>query len=409
MTSTTPPTAGILGDTGPTRSKLARDRLRAQRAVPGQSTGPFWALLAVVVVINMIGLIMVLSSSAVKVLDGHHSPWSFFQRQVAWAAIGSVALVFMLYVGHRLRRYAGWGLTGAVVLLALVLVPGVGITANGAARWLGVGPLQVQPSELAKLALILLVADRVDHRQGHLRDSWRAAVVVVRPVMLALGAVAGLVMLEPNLGTTIVLVSIVLLMLFAVGAPPGCLARWTAGFVAFAVFAVVRTPWRVSRLMAYRNPWAHADGSGYQTLQSQTAAAGGGWFGRGLGDSRAKWNFLPEAHTDFIYAVMAEELGLVGAVCLVVLFLALAGLGVWVACRARTTYDMLVAVGVTGWLVVQGFVNIGATVGILPVTGVPLPFVSFGGSSLLVTLAATGLLLSVARHPTSAPARPQRA
>lgn len=381
------------------------NRLWARRPVPGHSTGLFWALLAVVVVINMIGLIMVLSSSAVKVLDGHTSPWAYFQKQVLWAVIGSIALVFMLYAAHRLRRYAGWGLAGAVALLALVLVPGVGITANGATRWLGVGSLQVQPSELAKLAVILFVADRVDHRQGHLRDSWRAAVAVVRPVMLALGAVALLVMLEPNLGTTIVLVSIVLLMLFAVGAPPACLARWTVAFVTFAVVAVVRSPWRVSRLMAYRNPWAHADGSGYQTLQSQTAAAGGGLFGRGLGDSRAKWNFLPEAHTDFIYAVMAEELGLVGAVSLVVLFLALAGLGVWVASRARSTYDMLLAVGITGWLVVQGFVNIGTTVGILPVTGVPLPFVSFGGSSLLVTLAAAGLLLNVARHPTSTPAR----
>jgi cell division protein FtsW len=383
----------------PARVPVVAERRRRRFALPGEATGNYYLLLSVVVVITMIGLIMVLSSSAVKSLDEGGSTWSYFEKQVVWCAFGTVALVGLMAFGHRVRRLSFFAWVVSVVLLMAVLV--VGVTVNGAKRWLAAGGMQLQPSELAKLTMILFVAHLVDRRQKHLDDQRLAARCVVRPVMLALGVVAGLIMLEPNLGTTLVIVAITASMLFAAGAPGRSVGKWLALFLSGAVLAVARTPWRLNRLMAFRDPWAHSDGSGFQTLQSQSAAAGGGLLGRGLGDSRAKWNYLPEAHTDFIYAVMAEEFGLVGGVLMILLFLAIAVLGARIAMKAEGTFDQLVAVGVTAWFVVQAFINIGAVVGVLPITGVPLPFVSFGGSSLLFTMAGAGLLLGVARRPAA--------
>ncbi len=400
-------TTGWLGSP---RSRPARPARRAAAidaraagggrfALPGEATGSYYLLLAVIVLITMIGLIMVLSSSSVRAVAEGSAPWSYFAKQVEWCALGTVALVAVLRAGPRIRRLARLGFGLSVGLLALVLVPGIGLRVNGAQRWIGVGPLQLQPSELVKLAVVVLVADLVDRRGRDLDDTHRAARRVVRPAMLALAVVAALIMAEPNLGTTLVIVAIVSGMLFAAGAPGRSVAAWLAVFTGGAVAFVARTPWRLDRLMAFRDPWAHSDQTGYQTLQSQAAAAGGGVLGRGLGDSRAKWNYLPEAHTDFIYAVMAEELGLVGGLLMIGLFLAIGVIGARVALRAETRFDQLLAVGVTVWFVTQAFVNMGAVVGVLPITGVPLPFVSFGGSALLFTMAGAGVLLGVARRP----------
>ncbi len=388
---------------GPYRSGPGRSTGRF--ALPGVATGNFYLLLSVIVVITMIGLIMVLSSSAVRAVDEGSATWSYFARQVVWCVVGMVALVAALYAGPRIRRLARIGWLLSVGLLAAVLVPGVGVQVNGAQRWIAAGGLQVQPSELAKLAMIVLVADLVDRRHRDLDDRHRSARRVVRPVMLALGLIAGLIMLEPNLGTTLVIVALTAVMLFAAGTPGRSLAKWLGAFAGAAVLFVARTPWRLNRLMAFRDPWAHSDQTGYQTLQSQAAAAGGGVLGRGLGDSRAKWNYLPEAHTDFIYAVMAEELGLLGGLMMILLFLAIAAIGARITMRAATTFDRLLAVGVTAWFVVQAFINMGAVVGVLPITGVPLPFVSFGGSALLFTMAGAGVLLGVARRPAPGPTR----
>lgn len=400
----TAPTRPDRSSAGPRPRPTAVEEHPARRfRLPGESTGNYFLLLSVVVVITMVGLIMVLSSSAVHALDQGSSPWSYFEKQVLWCAIGSVALVVLMAVGDRIRGLSTIGFIVAVGLLMVVLVPSIGVRVNGARRWIDAGPLQFQPSEFAKLAVILFVANIIDRRRRHLGDRRLGSQCVVRPVMLALGLVAGLIMLEPNLGTTVIVVAIAASMLFAAGAPGRALAKWLSLYGAAAVLSVARTPWRWNRFMAFRNPWAHSDGSGFQTLQSQAAAAGGGILGRGLGDSRAKWNYLPEAHTDFIYAVMAEEFGLVGGLLMILLFLAVAVLGARIAMRAASTYDQLVAVGVTAWFVVQAFVNVGAVVGVLPITGVPLPFVSFGGSSLLLTMAGAGLLLGVARRPAPSP------
>ena len=344
---------------------------------------------------NLLGLVMVMSASSVVALDDYGSSWYFVARQAAWAAAGAVALVVVARVDyHRWRRLSGPFVLVAVGLLGLVLVIGTG--ANGATRWIGVGPLTFQPSELAKLALVLWVADLLARRAAYMHNT-RAT---LRPVIVVLAVMATLVMLQPNLGTTIVVAAIALTVCFVGGAPLGPLTRWATFGMGAAVALALAAPYRRARVLAFLDPWADPMDKGYQNIQSLVGLAEGGLAGKGLGAGTAKWGFLPYAHSDFIFAVIGEELGLVGAVAVVGLFVLLGVLGVRVALHAPDRFGLLLAVGVTAWFCVQAFVNIGAVIGILPITGVPLPFVSAGGSSLVFGMAGAGLLLSVARHAT---------
>jgi cell division protein FtsW len=242
--------------------------------------------------------------------------------------------------------------------------------------------------------VIVFAADLLARRADKAYD-WR---LTLKPVMAVFGVFAVLLMLQPNLGTTIILAAIVLALLFVAGVPGKPLGVTVGLLAAGATFFAVAEPYRFRRLMAFRDPWADPLNTGFQTIQSQVGLANGGLLGTGLGEGRAKWGFLPEAHTDFIFAIVGEELGLLGALTVVALFVGLGLLGVRTALRAPDRFGMLLAAGITTWILVQAFVNIGAVVGVLPITGVPLPFVSSGGSSLLFTMAATGLLLNIARQ-----------
>jgi cell division protein FtsW len=370
--------------------------------IPGRDTSNYWWLLAVLAVLNIVGLVMVLSASSVVSLRETGSSWTYFTKQAEWMVLGIMAAFAMIHLDlDRLRRSAPLWLGLCCLGLLAVHVPGLGVTANGATRWIALGPIQIQPSEITKLVLLVFVADWLDRQQAHIQ----VARVSVRPVMLVLGVVAALVMAQPNLGTTLVIAAIVFAILFAAGAPRGALCAWGVAGTAAAIALALGSSYRRARVLSFLNPWADPQHNGYQLIQSRVGLAGGGVFGVGLGASRAKWGFLPFAHTDFIFSIIGEELGLVGAVVVVGLFIAFGVLGMRVAHQAKSRFQALVAVGVTTWIVVQAFVNIGAVIGILPITGVPLPFISYGGTSLLVTLAAAGMLLNVARHPAPAPAR----
>jgi cell division protein FtsW len=372
--------------------------------VSATGSGMFLALAFLIAVFNLLGLVMVMSASSVIALHDHGSSWYFVIRQAAWAGVGALALVAVARVDyHRWRQLATPLLLVSLGLLLLVLVPGVGVSANGATRWIGIGSLTFQPAELAKFALLVWVADLLARRAALMHNS-RAT---LRPVVVVLAAMATLLMLQPNLGTTIVLAAIALTLCFAAGAPLGPLAAWAALGISAATALALAAPYRRNRVFTFLDPWADPIDKGYQNIQALVGVASGGLFGRGLGASRAKWGFLPFAHTDFIFAIIGEELGLVGAAVVVGLFVLLVIIGVRVALHAPDRFGLLLAIGVTAWFGVQAFVNIGAVIGILPITGVPLPFVSAGGSSLLFTMAAGGLLLSVARQAraTSLPPR----
>jgi cell division protein FtsW len=361
----------------------------------GRRSPTFVLLLALVAVLTLIGLVMVLSASSVTALYEYGSSWYHFKRQLIWVALGTTAMVVVMRVDyHRWRRFTMPLLLCSGVLMALVMVPGLGVNVNGSSRWLGYGFARIQPSELAKLAVLLFTADLLARRSDKV-DDWR---VTLKPVLVVSGGFAVLLMAQPNLGTTILLASIVFVMLFVSGvALKPLVASFTVAGTAAALLAVVE-PYRRRRLLGFINPWKDSQNTGYQTIQSQVGIARGGITGSGLGQSRAKWGFLPFAHTDFIFAIIAEELGLIGALLVIALFVALGVAGIVTALRAPDQYGMLLATGITAWILVQAFVNVGAVVGVLPITGVPLPFVSFGGSSLVVTMAAVGLLLSVARQ-----------
>lgn len=377
----------------------ARGRRRTEQRSRPRAAAPLWhgpaGLLAVVGLLCLIGLMMVLSASAVHALREYGSSWYFFQRQLAYIGLGAVALVAAARLDYRnWQRLATPMLAVCTALLVLVLIPGVGITVSGSARWLGVGPVQFQPSEMTKLALAAfgatLLAKRSDQVDQVGRTMW--------PVLWVFGGFGLLTMLQPDMGTTLVLAASTFTMLYAAGLPLRSLA--TTGVLGAALVFVLGwiEPYRRARLTAFLDPWADASNTGYQVTQSLAALGSGHLWGVGLGESRAKWGFLPNAHTDFILAIIGDEAGLVGTLLVVALFGGFATIGVRTALRAPDRFGALLAIGITGWIVSQAVINMGAVVQLLPVTGVPMPFVSYGGSSLVIVMAATGVLINIARQ-----------
>ncbi|MGH2829955.1 MAG: putative lipid II flippase FtsW [Actinomycetota bacterium] len=384
--------------------QLARSRLavraRGRRRARAQVSGPpmnsaAWLVLGITGVLLAFGLVMILSSSSVSAYTQYGSSFFFVKRQVAWAAIGVVALLMIARTDYRRWRAPSWiMLAVALVGLVAVLIPGVGIKVSGSSRWLGFGPLRIQPSEFAKLALLLVAADVVARKQGRLGTF----ADVLKPLGVIAILAAALILRQPDLGTTLVMSLIVFVIMFVGSVPMRLMGGMGIAGIAGAIGLAMTAGYRKERLLGFLDPFADKLGTGYQAVQSLIAIGSGGFFGVGLGQSRQKWQYVPNAHTDFIYAIVGEELGLMGTLPILALFVALAYVGVRVARRAPDTFGRLVAAGVTAWIVGQAIINMGAVTGLLPITGVPLPLVSHGGSALLFTLAAIGMLVSVARH-----------
>ena len=389
----------------PRRWQRAKARNHDRPARPTGASAAMWSsgflsLLAVVVVLCIIGLVMVLSASSVHDLRAHGSAWYSFIRQVIYVTAGAVAMFVAIKVDyHRWRRLAPTALIGSVGLLFLVLVPGIGVRVSGSARWLGAGPLQFQPSELAKAALVVFCADVLCRRARHVHEGLYA----LTPALVAFGACGVLVMAQPDMGTTLVMGCIVFALLFVGGVRLRSMGTLLlTGGLAALVLGMLE-PYRRARMLAFLHPLADKSNTGYQSVQGLVALSSGGLTGVGLGARRAKWGFLPNAHTDFIFAIIGDELGLIGTVLVVALFVAFAVLGVRAAVRAPDRFGALLASGITAWLVGQAVLNIGAVIGLLPVTGVPLPFVSYGGTSLVIAMGAVGVLLNVARQSRPLP------
>ena len=346
-----------------------------------------------------IGLVMVLSTSSATQLALGGSPYSVFAKQLLGALIGLPMVWVLSRMPPRLLR----SIAKPVFLLSicgLVLVLAFGVSAYGAERWISVAGIQLQPSEFAKLALLIWAADLLA-RKDELKqlNDWRALLVPLLPgsAMLAL-----LVMLGDDLGTTFVLLVILLTLLWVIGTP-GRLFACMLGLIVFALLVlIVVQPYRLSRVTEFLNQGGSAVGQNMQPIQGKYAIGSGGLFGVGLGKSMQKWGWVPNASSDFIFAILGEELGLIGTTIVVFLYGGLAYAGLRVARRMTTPFMRLAAAGITVWIVVQALVNICAVIGLVPITGVPLPLVSQGLSSLLVTMAAIGVLLSLARREPGA-------
>ncbi|MDQ3940598.1 MAG: putative lipid II flippase FtsW [Actinomycetota bacterium] len=374
--------------------RAAPTRPRAKVALEGGH--PAMLVSIAVGALLVLGLIMILSASFVSSIESYGSAFLFFKKQVMWAAIGVAAFIVFSRLDY--RRLKGWGyvlLAVVIVLLFAVLIPGLGVMVGGSSRWLRFGPIQLQPSELAKLALVLFAADVFSRKEERKLRQFSHTFL---PLIPALGFLALLVMAQPDMGTTLLLGVIGMGMLFVAGAP----ARYLLGLgvvgAAGAITAALGEAYRRERILAFLDPWSDPLNTGYQTIQSLIAMGSGGWFGVGLGASRQKWLYVPNAHTDFIYAILGEELGLFGTLVVLGLFAFLGYLGIRIARAAPDRFGMLVATGITIWITSQALVNIGAVTGALPITGVPLPLVSFGGSSLVVSLIGMGILVNIARQ-----------
>ncbi len=379
--------------------RVVEGERRAVAGAPGQRAATAistrTALLALVCSLCGIGLVMVLSASAYTSLVEDGSVWTIFLRQVLWMALGGVALYVTSRMTYdRWRRVRVLLLVGTLLLLTAVLVPGIGINAGGSARWLGFGQLRIQPSELMKLALAVFAADLLARRADRVHEP--GAVVV--PLLVVLGVAGVLVLKQPDMGTALVLACITLSMLYAGGVPLRPVIKVLVGVAVLGVALGLAEPYRRQRLLSFLNPFAHAQGSGYQVVQSLVGLGSGRMFGLGLAAGREKWGLLPNAHTDFIFSVVGEQVGLVGALVVLALFAALAWYGLRAAGRAPDRFGALLAVAATCWITSQAVINIGAVIGLLPVTGIPLPFISFGGSSLVITMMAAGILVNVAAH-----------
>lgn len=373
------------------KSAVAPKRPERTRAPLGTAG----VLVGLIGVLCVFGLMMVLSSSSVDAYRNYENSWVFFNRQVIWMALGVAVLYFAARFDYRkLRTLRMLLLLGAVALLVLVLIPGIGIVVSGSRRWLGAGFLRMQPSELAKFAMLIMGADLLARRQ-HLVEDWRATLL---PLGVIWFGFAALIMLQPDMGTTMIVTVIALVLLFVGGTPLGIMAKVLGAGAAIAAALAVFEPYRRERLLAFIQPFQHADDESYQIVQSFYAIANGGIGGVGVGASRAKWGFLPNSHTDFIFSIVGEELGLIGAITVLLLFLAFVALGVRAATRAPDQFGMLMAIGITTWVSLQAFLNIAAVIGLAPVTGVPLPFISQGGSSLVILMAASGVLVNIARQ-----------
>ena len=390
----------------PSRRSEAPPRVRVLGAALQQwLSRPLTSLhlvLAVFGLLTALGLVMVLSASSVNAYAAGGSSYGVFFRQFAFALVGAVLFWIGVRVPPRRWRAASpWLLAGCLVLLVLVLVPGLGATVNGSRSWFRVAGLSLQPSEITKIALALWGAHvLVRHRPAPRR--WRQALMPVMPVALLIFT---LVVAQPDLGTTISLAVIVAALLWFSCAPVGLLALLsTAGVIGAVVLGVVAS-YRQSRIAAFLDP-SSADplGPAYQARQALYSLADGGMFGQGLGQGRAKWSYLPNADNDFIFAIIGEELGFLGAFAVIILFVTLAYTGLRIAARSTDPWIRVVAGTLTVWLVVQAAINIGYVVGLLPVTGIPLPLVSSGGTSLALALFAGGLLANFARHEADAAA-----
>jgi len=384
-------------ESGSPVAKAAARVVRRHQALPRPPA--YVVLCATVGVLNIVGLVMILSASSVAALSNYGSSWYFFDRQLIWAVGGVIAFVAASsFDYHWWRRAAPWLLTLSIAGLVLVLVPGIGIMVDGSRRWLGAGPISVQPSEIAKLALLCCAAKVLARRADHLHN-WRQWM----PVLYMLGFVATLVMLEPDLDSAIVIALIGCALLVIGGVRRLHLAALGTAVVVVVTALAFSASYRRARMFAFLHPWKYHTNTGYQIWQSLIALGSGGISGVGLGAGRAKWMFLPNAHTDFIFAVIGEELGLIGCLLVLCLFAALGLVGFRVARSAPDRFGMLLAAGVTAWIVGQAAINLGAVVGLLPVSGITLPFLSAGGSSLVITMLGAGILANVARR---VPARP---
>lgn len=354
----------------------------------------FW-LLSSVLGLLAIGIVMVYSAGSVLAFHDYGDSFYFVKRQLLFAVLGLAAMFFMMNLDYRhLRKYAKLGLLGCFALLIIVLIPGIGVVRGGARSWLGISSFGIQPSEFMKLGMILFLSYWLSKEDYKITMFTKGLL----PPLGIMGLAFGLIMLQPDLGTGTVMMGASLLIVFTAGARIKHLTGLAAVGVLGFVGLILAAPYRLQRITAFLDPWSDPLGAGYQIIQSLYAIGPGGLAGLGLGMSRQKYSYVPEPQTDFIFSILSEELGFIGGLLVLLLFLILVWRGMRVAMTVEDSFGSLLAVGIVGMVAVQVVINIGVVIGLMPVTGITLPLISYGGSSLTLMLTALGILLNLSRY-----------
>lgn len=382
-------------DTAQRQGKAAHPRTVARMRSAGNKRSGF--LIVIVAMLLTIGLGAMLSASSVVSIRASSDQFELFTRQVMWVGLGLGALVIATFVPYRFWQRVALPLY-VLTVAGLVVTVVVGDTRGGATRWIEVGPITLQVAEFAKFTTLSLLAAALTKKQALLGDLRH----VLAPVGAMLGITGLLLLAQPDFGNLLLIVVPAFVVLAASTVP----LRFVFGLGATGALAMtalaMSADYRKARLLGFLDPFSNAQGSGLQAVQSMVALGTGGFFGVGLGQSRARWSWLPNAHTDFIFAIIGEETGFAGAIIVVTLFALLAAVGVSIAYRAPDMFGRLLAIGIVSWLTIQALVNIGGVVAVLPITGVPLPFISNGGNAMLVNLFAIGVLLNISRSRNAA-------
>jgi cell division protein FtsW len=354
-------------------------------------------LLFAVLLLLIIGVVMVYSSSSVVALTTYDDSAYFMKRQILSVIVGAVLMAITMRIDYRLlsdRRVVLALVTISLLLVGVTLVPGIGKMVNGSRRWLRYGMLSFQPSELAKFAFVVYMSYYIAKKGERLRDFMNGLL----PAYVMCGVFLGLAALQPDFGTAMTIAGVTIILLFAGGGSLLQLGGTVLAVLPFVSFAVAHSTYRLRRIFSFLDPWADPQGAGHQIIQSFIAFGSGGIFGRGLGESRQKFLFLPERHSDFIYAVIGEELGLIGALAVLLLFLIILWRGVRTALATGDLFSRMLALGITLLVCLQGMINMSVVTGLLPTKGIVLPLVSYGGSSLVITMGAIGVLLNISRE-----------
>lgn len=348
-----------------------------------------WWLIVGVVILSLFGLLMVYDSSVAIAMRDFSNQYYFVREQSKWLILGSIAcFIFSIVDYHVWRTFALPMLFATVVLLLVVFIPGVGIHALGARRWINMGLFVLQPAELAKLTLVIYLSAWFSAKEKKRLTAFLLLVVLV----------VGLVMIEPDLGTSVIILGIALTLYFFSGAPVRQFLLLFPILTSMVVGLAVASPYRFRRLTTFLNPDADPQGASYQIRQILLALGSGGIFGVGLGRSRQKYEYLPEANTDSIFAIIGEEIGFLGAVAVILVFLFVIWRGFRIAKRAPDVFGRMLALGISSWIALQTVIHLASAVALIPFTGVPLPLVSYGGSSLIILLSAIGIVLNISRQ-----------
>lgn len=357
-------------------------------------TSDYW-LLGAVLLLGLIGLVMIMSSSVIVSYERFGSNYVYFSRQAIYFVMGFLAMLVTSLVDYRFwRKHATTLMIIGLILLVLVFIPGIGVRLGGAHRWIGLGPITVQPSEIIKLIFIIFLAAWLQSRGKEIRDFKTG----LAPFLVLVGLVGLLIIAQPDLGTFTVIAAISIIMVYVSGASLGHLVG-LAGAAALIFALLIRSSsYRWARFLTFLNPKADLLGSGYQINQALLAIGSGGLVGLGFGQSRQKYLYLPAPHVDSIFAVMVEELGFLRVAPIILVYAFIIIRGLQIAKFSPDQFGRLLAVGITAWILVQAFVNIGAITGMLPLTGVPLPFISFGGTSLIMLFTGVGILLNISKQ-----------